>query len=545
MKEIKQYETAVLKGRTGAKKAAALLAAGEIVAIPTETVYGLAADARDPEAVARIFRAKGRPQDNPLIVHIAAMEQLAPLVRRIPPMAYQLAERFWPGPLTMVMEKSDRIPAVTSAGLDTVGIRMPSHPMAREIIRLSGCPLAAPSANTSGKPSPTTARDTLDDMRGKIPAVVDGGPCAVGVESTVVDMTGDYPKILRPGAITEEMIAQAVGGAETDAATLHGLAAGERPKAPGMKYRHYAPKAPVRLFEGPPDRTAEAVLQALQPGDGVLCFEEYLPQLGEKKKRLVYSLGWSWDYAEHSRRLFALLRRFDHTGARRILAQCPRAFGTNAGAVNRFRKSAGFQCEDCREGRLVVGVTGRSGSGKSLLTGYLAEQGAFVLDADAIYHTLLETDGEMLEQIGRRFPGTVENGGLDRRALGAVVFADPQALADLNAITHGRVKAYMDRAIRETDRRLVVLDVPLLFESGIDRLCDLTLGLLADREGALRRIMARDGIDRERAERRLDAQPADGFYRARCDVLLENRGTLAEYREKIARFYEKYCGGSR
>ena len=238
MKETKGYETAVLRGRAGAKKAAALLAAGEIVAIPTETVYGLAADARDPEAVAEIFRAKGRPQDNPLIVHIASMEQLEPLVRRIPPMAYQLAERFWPGPLTMVMEKSDLIPAVTSAGLDTVGIRMPSHPMAREIIRLSGCPLAAPSANTSGKPSPTTARDTLDDMRGKIPAVVDGGACSVGVESTVVDMTGSYPKILRPGAITEEMIAQAVGGAETDAATLRGLAAGERPKAPGRKYRH-------------------------------------------------------------------------------------------------------------------------------------------------------------------------------------------------------------------------------------------------------------------------------------------------------------------
>lgn len=538
---MKEQETVILRGHAGAKKAAELLANGELVAIPTETVYGLAADARDASAVARIFEAKGRPQDNPLIVHIAKMEQLEGLVRQVPPMAYVLAERFWPGPLTMVMEKSDAIPDITSAGLSTVGIRMPSHPLAREIIARSGCPLAAPSANTSGKPSPTTARDTLEDMKGRIAAIVDGGACTVGVESTVVDMTGAYPKILRPGAITEEMIAQAVGCAETDGATLHGLAAGEKPKAPGMKYRHYAPKAPVQLFEGPPDSTAKAILEALQPGDGVLCFEEYLPLLAQKKKRLVYSLGWSWDYAEHSRRLFALLRRFDHTKAKRILAQCPRAYGTNAGAVNRFRKSAGFQCTDCRENRMVVGVTGRSGAGKSLLTSALAKQGALVLDTDAIYHQLLETDKTLLEQIMARFPQAVEQGRVNRRTLGALVFSDEEARLELNAIAHARVIARTKELMAESDCRLVLLDVPLLFESGMDRMCDLTLGLLADREGSIQRILRRDGIDRERAESRLDAQPSDDFYRERCDVLLENRGTLEEFQQKIQHFYERYC----
>ena len=204
-------------------EAGRLLAAGQVVAIPTETVYGLAANALDEDAVSRIFEAKGRPQDNPLIVHISALEQLEDLAVDIPEGVYRMAEHFWPGPLTMIVKKAAVIPDRTSGGLDTVGIRMPAHPVARAIIDAAGVPLAAPSANTSGRPSPTTARDVLDDMNGKIPAIVDGGACAVGVESTVVDMTGPAPQVLRPGAITEEMIAEAMGTACTDRATLEGL----------------------------------------------------------------------------------------------------------------------------------------------------------------------------------------------------------------------------------------------------------------------------------------------------------------------------------
>ena len=523
-------------------KAGRLLAGGEVVGIPTETVYGLAANALDADAVLRIFQAKGRPQDNPLIIHISRLEQLQELAAEISPAVYRMAEQFWPGPLTMVVRKKDIVPARTSAGLDTVGIRMPSHPVARAIIDAAGVPLAAPSANTSGKPSPTTARDVLDDMDGKIPAIVDGGSCSVGVESTVVDMTGDYPQILRPGAITEEMIAAAMGEAATDRATLEGLSDDAKVRSPGMKYRHYAPQAPVILFEGAPWDTFCKVLEEMQqPWTGVICFEEFLPAIKESKSRLVYSLGYSWDHAEHARRLFALLRKFDRTQAKRILVQCPRTMGANAGTVNRLRKAAGFQSVDCKKGRRIIGVTGRSGSGKSLLSQRLAAMGALVLDADKVYAELLKQDCPMTRMLCHHFPGVWKDGVLDRKQLADRVFSDPEALKTLNLITHSQVKAQMHCTVAHSDSKLIVLDVPLLFESGIDQLCDLTLAVLADREGSLLRIMKRDDIDRQRAEARLDNQPDDDFYRARADLLLENKGDLAEFEAKIDAFVEKQC----
>ena len=524
------------------QKAGDLLRAGQVVGIPTETVYGLAANALDEAAVAKIFAAKGRPQDNPLIIHISALEQLEDLAEEISPAVWQMAEQFWPGPLTMVIKKKDIVPDRTSAGLDTVGIRMPSHPVARAIIDAAGVPLAAPSANTSGKPSPTTARDVLDDMNGKIPAIVDGGACTVGVESTVVDMTGEFPQILRPGAITEEMIREAMGAVSTDRATLEGLSDDAKVRSPGMKYRHYAPKAPVILLEGAPEDTYLALLEQMQqPWTGVICFEEYLPAIKESKSRLVYSLGYSWDHAEHARRLFALLRKFDRTQAKRIVVQCPRTMGANAGTVNRLRKAAGFQCIDCKKGRRIIGVTGRSGCGKSLLSARLEQMGAQVLDADKIYAELLQTENPMTGMLNHRFPGVWKDGVLDRKKLADIVFSDEQARLDLNFITHSQVKAEMHYCTVHSDSKLIVLDVPLLFESGIDRLCDLTLAVLADREGSLLRIMKRDGIDRPRAEARLNSQPDDAFYRARADLLLHNQGSLAEFEANIDAFTEKYC----
>ena len=224
-------ETKLLKNsEAGCAAAARLLLEGCVVGIPTETVYGLAANALDPQAVKKIFEAKGRPQDNPLIVHIASLDQLELVAARVPEAAYKLAAAFWPGPLTMILPKSSRIPREVSAGLDTVGIRMPAHRTARRIIELS-CPLAAPSANTSGKPSPTPAHHVFEYINGRVPMIIDGGRCSVGVESTVVDMTGDIPRVLRPGDITEEMIAEVLGAADTDAATKKGLKKGEKPKS--------------------------------------------------------------------------------------------------------------------------------------------------------------------------------------------------------------------------------------------------------------------------------------------------------------------------
>ena len=231
-----------------------LLKDGELVAIPTETVYGLAADALNGEAVANIFKAKGRPMDNPLIVHIADLSQVDDLVAFVPPVLEDLAKAFWPGPLTVIMEKSDLIPDEVSAGLDTVAIRMPSHPDARAIIKAAGTPLAAPSANTSGMPSPTTAAHVMHDMDGKIAAVVDGGACEVGVESTVLTLCTRVPRILRPGRVTPEDLFDVLGEVDVDDAVLGQLAEGAVAASPGMKYKHYSPNAEVYIVDGTKER---------------------------------------------------------------------------------------------------------------------------------------------------------------------------------------------------------------------------------------------------------------------------------------------------
>jgi L-threonylcarbamoyladenylate synthase len=370
-------------------------------------------------------------------------------------------------------------------------------------------------------------------------AILDGGASKVGVESTVVDMTGEYPQVLRPGAVTEEMIAAVMGRASTDVAVTRSLEAGEQPKAPGMKYRHYAPKAPVQLFEGAPEDSFAALAQeAGQAYDGILCFEEYYPALKAEHTCRVYSLGYSWDHQTHARRLFALLRKFDGTKAKRILAQCPRAYGANAATVNRLRKAAGFAAQHCTD-KTVIGLTGPSGSGKSTLSGMLQANGALVLDADAIYHRL--TDEPWLqEKLENRFPGVVQNGVLDRKKLGAIVFADEQARRDLNAITHGAVRAELQRQTRAYAGNLVVLDVPLLFESGIDRDCTLTIGITAPRELCLQRICARDGIGESYAKARLDAQPKDSFYAAHCDAVVQNMGDLDTFRLQLERLLGRY-----
>ncbi len=234
----------------GFARAAQILRSGGLVGIPTETVYGLAANALDGAAAAKIFAAKGRPADNPLIVHISKFEQIYDLVTEVPDSAKKLAKAFWPGPMTMILPKAPCIPNEVSAGLPTVAIRFPSHPAAQRIITESGLPLAAPSANTSGRPSPTTAQHVLHDLSGKIDAVLDGGPCGVGVESTVITLATNPPRLLRPGGITLEQLRAVLGTVEMDDAVLHPLKEGVRAVSPGMKYKHYSPKANVIILKG-------------------------------------------------------------------------------------------------------------------------------------------------------------------------------------------------------------------------------------------------------------------------------------------------------
>lgn len=321
--------------------AADLLHAGGLVGIPTETVYGLGANGLDPAAVGRIFQAKGRPQDNPLILHIPGADWLERYCRDIPAAAYELARSFWPGPLTMVLRRRDNVPDQVTAGLDTVGMRCPAHPLCRAVIQAADVPVAAPSGNTSGRPSPTTAAHMLEDMDGRIDAILDGGPCSVGVESTIVDLTCTPPRLLRPGGITLEQLRAVLGEVAVDPAVTRLMGAGERPRAPGMKYRHYAPKAPVTVVTGEPERSAAYIAAHAGPGDGVICFEEFLP-LYAGDARPVMSLGPAGDKGEQARRVFDALRAFDHTAASAIWAQCPDSGGIGLAVTNRLNKAAGF-----------------------------------------------------------------------------------------------------------------------------------------------------------------------------------------------------------
>ena len=262
------------------EEAARILREGGLVAFPTETVYGLGANALDEEAAKKIYAAKGRPSDNPLIAHISSPEELKPLAAEIPDMAKKLMDCYWPGPMTLVFKKTDLVPYGTTGGLDTVAVRMPSDPVAKTLIRLAGVPIAAPSANSSGRPSPTTADHVWQDMEGKIDMIVDGGPVGIGLESTIIDVTGPVAMILRPGAITIEMVRETLGEAEMDPAILGPMKEGEHPKAPGMKYRHYAPKAPLTLVEGEMDQVVKTInrlaREALKEGKkvGIICTDE-------------------------------------------------------------------------------------------------------------------------------------------------------------------------------------------------------------------------------------------------------------------------------
>ena len=339
---MKALETLMLT-EDGLEQAANVLRQGKLLAIPTETVYGLGADGLNKKAVAAIFAAKGRPQDNPLILHIPEAGWLERYCEDIPQQAYILAQRFWPGPLTMILKRKPNVPDIVTGGLDTVGMRCPDHDLTRAVIAQAGVPVAAPSANTSGRPSPTTAAHVMEDMEGKIDAILDGGACTVGVESTIVDLTITPPRLLRPGGITLEELEDALGEVEIDPAVTRLMAEGEKPRAPGMKYRHYAPKAPVTVVRGTPDQTAAYIKAHLSPSGGVICFREYVDQFAGYR---VEDIGPAWDKAEQARHIFDALRAFDETTVSEIWAQSPDESGLGLAVTNRLNKAAGFQIID-------------------------------------------------------------------------------------------------------------------------------------------------------------------------------------------------------
>ena len=385
--------------------AAELIKAGKLVAVPTETVYGLAGNGLDPEAVEKIYEVKGRPAIKPLSLMVPGPEAMDDYCQDVPQAARELADKFWPGPLTIIMKAKSHIPSIVLAGGDTVGLRCPEHHMTLELLRLAQLPFAAPSANPSGSESPKTAEKVYEYFNGRIQGIIDGGPCGLGFESTIIDMSKTPYRILRQGALPGEDIEKALAG--------------------NMK---------------------------------------------------------------------------------------------------------------------VIGITGGSGSGKTTALKTLEAMGALILDCDNIYHKLLETSPELLEEIESAFPGVVHEGVLQRKALGARVFSDAQALDKLNSITHRYVDMEIERRLRSfamEGGRIAAIDAIELFAGGQAKRCISTVAVVADAERRIERIMERDGISREYARLRIEAQHPDSYFEEFCGHILRNDGSVEQFQEECTKLFKE------
>ena len=499
--------------------AAEILQNGGLVAIPTETVYGLAANALDSEAVKKIFVAKGRPQDNPLIVHVSSVEEIEPLVEEIDPRAYALAEKYWPGPLTIIMKKSDRIPDEVSAGLDTVAIRMPSHECARAIISASGLPLAAPSANASGRPSPTKASHVIEDLDGRIDAVVDGGESDVGVESTVVTLCTNPPTLLRPGGITPQQLTDVLGEIEISHAVYEKLKDGEKVQSPGMKYKHYAPKAQVTIIKGNFEQYKNFLL-AQKDTVCAVCFE------GEGKHFEKYiEYGREYDELSQAHSIFDALREVDAMDCKRAFVRCPVSDGVGLAVYNRLLRSAAFRVIDLDMKIPVIGLTGQTGAGKTTVGSILKEKGYAIIDADIVARKAVENP-EVIGMLTARFGEDIlKDGILDRRELARRAFADKESSEALNSITHPEITRLVAEEIHIAESngaKAAVVDAALLFDSCIVAFCDKNISVVADTEVRLGRIMKRDSISKEDALLRINAQPPVEYYIEKADIVIYN-----------------------
>lgn len=326
------------------KEAGRIIKEGGLVAFPTETVYGLGGDALNPESSKKIYAAKGRPSDNPLIVHIYRLEDLDRIVKNVSPIAKKVIDAFWPGPLTMIFEKKDIVPKETTGGLDTVAVRFPIHPTALAFIEAAGGFVAAPSANLSGRPSPTLAKYVCEDLDGRVDMIIDGGNIPIGVESTILDMTSEIPMILRPGYVTKEMIAEVIGEVETDPTVLD-MNCKERPKAPGMRYRHYAPKADMTIVRGNEDRVVAKIKEMAQNKERcvILSVSEHID---EYNGYYVKNVGSRNDSLEIASNLYKVLRECDDENIELILSESFSDKGIGAAVMNRLIKAAGHKIED-------------------------------------------------------------------------------------------------------------------------------------------------------------------------------------------------------
>lgn len=489
-----------------------ILSDGGLVAFPTETVYGLGADALNEEAVKNIYLAKGRPSDNPLIVHIAEKEDIFPLVKEITPKAQALIDKFFPAPLTIILPKSSKIGSTVSGGLDTVAIRMPQNKTARSLIKAAGTPIAAPSANTSGLPSPTRAKHVIDDMSGKIDAIINGEDCEYGVESTVITLATETPTILRPGAITKEMLEAVIGKVEVAAAVLEEMKKDEVAASPGMKYKHYAPKARVMLVNASKE-IYESFVNSKKDAFA-LCFEDdniIIPKI---------TFGKENDDISQAKELFDALRQLDKMGAEKVYARIPHKDGVGMAVYNRLIRAAAFCIIDL-EKPFTIGLTGQTGAGKGYVGKYLKELGFNILDTDLYARKVTEKNSPYLSILADNFgKDIIENGILNRQLLADRAFADKESTELLNSIMH---PAIIELCKKDAEFPSV-LDAPLLFECKGNEQCCKTIAVIAPEETRRKRIMERDGITAKQAEARMNAQKSEAFYKANSDFTVINDG---------------------
>lgn len=538
------------KGEDLIKEAAEALKNGEIAAIPTETVYGLAANALSETAVEKIFQAKGRPQNNPLIVHISEIEQME-LYARPDSRAFLLAEKFWPGPLTMIMPKRDIIPDKVTAGLDSVAIRMPSDTIARKIISLAGVPLAAPSANLSGKPSPTKAEHVRNDYLDKTDKnrtpllrwIIDGGECTCGVESTVVSLLDQTPVLLRPGFITLQQLQQYLPDIHIAPGVVEKINT-DKPLSPGLVHRHYAADADTEGVDG------ESLFSAIYINreknryhkPAVMCFDEEKMLFDSSLRTVSYG---SFQKPEIlAKNLFDKLRELDQEKHDKIFIRIPSPDGVGLAVYNRLLRSCEFHITHCFP--FEIGLTGQSGAGKGTLAKALKNYGFFHIDGDLLVEAAYEDVAETLtEQFGSVI---LENGKIVREKLSEIAFSSREKTKLLNTTVHG---AIMNRALKiaaEKAKKQIpcLFDGAALFEAKAEKYCRTVVAVAAPKEIRLERIRKRDNLTEEKIFRRFACQKEESFYSQKADITVINDGKteLHELCKKILKYREEQKNGS-